>query len=340
MQQQSNGDDTRSDGAPEPGDASRGWQRTKRWSDSESWHLCRASLWSRWHGLAHGSWLRLALRTGDHCAVDLTSCWIGDPVGFEKEEGLCGTLHGARTRCLHEGLGTEPQPSRLPVPSILRPLLLRLRTATFYLMRPYAPLYLVRPYTATYNRHQLTVITLCIYLRLLAVTCVRKLGSMKTTHSISSSRPRSTRTPRSISSSRPRSMRPLTAFPLPGFVRRLRTFPSDCFFCPKSKEPASGPRDFVPWNPECSSSCTRRLSVPDGEGVAACVRGTTPCPCSCKLQHLQAALPAARSIAQSSATEVEKEEGSLGMLPGMVMLPMIPTSTAGPRDRDAGDLPL
>ena len=80
--------------APEPGDASRGWQRTKRWSDSESWHLCRASLWSRWHGLAHGSWLRLALRTGDHCAVDLTSCWIGDPVGFEKEEGLCGTLHG------------------------------------------------------------------------------------------------------------------------------------------------------------------------------------------------------------------------------------------------------
>ena len=100
------------------------------------------------------------------------------------------------------------------------------------------------------------------------------------------------------------------------------------------------PRDFVPWNPECSSSCTRRLSVPDGEGVAACVRGTTPCPCSCKLQHLQAALPAARSIAQSSATEVEKEEGSLGMLPGMVMLPMIPTSTAGPRDRDAGDLPL
>ena len=104
MQQQSNGDDTRSDGAPEPGDASRGWQRTKRWSDSESWHLCRASLWSKWHGLAHGSWLRLALRTGDHCAVDLTSCWIGDPVGFEKEEGLCGTLHGARTRCPHVGL--------------------------------------------------------------------------------------------------------------------------------------------------------------------------------------------------------------------------------------------
>ena len=128
MQQQSNGDDTRSDGAPEPGDASRGWQRTKRWSDSESWHLCRASLWSRWHGLAHGSWLRLALRTGDHCAVDLTSCWIGDPVGFEKEEGLCGTLHGVRARCLHEGLGMEVQSPRLPVPSLLRLLLLRLAT--------------------------------------------------------------------------------------------------------------------------------------------------------------------------------------------------------------------
>ena len=25
---------------------------------------------------------------GDHCAVDLTSCWIGDSVGFEKEAGL------------------------------------------------------------------------------------------------------------------------------------------------------------------------------------------------------------------------------------------------------------
>ena len=71
------------------------------------------------------------------------------PVGFEKEEGLCGTLHGARTRCPHEGLGTEPQPSRLPVPSILRPLLLRLATAIFYLMRSYVTFYLMRPYAST-----------------------------------------------------------------------------------------------------------------------------------------------------------------------------------------------
>ena len=71
-----------------------------------------------------------------------------------------GTLHGVRGRCLHEGLGTEPQPPGLFVPGLLRPLLLRLRPSTLCdLMRPSTLCDLMD----LQNGHQLTVLTFCIY---------------------------------------------------------------------------------------------------------------------------------------------------------------------------------